>query len=73
MEEISRILLYWLLSMAVSLVCCFQACQKALLDNYRDEFQKFEFSLESADYVPEEDIDLGLMVSDQRIIDLDKV
>lgn len=49
-----------------------KACQRALLDHYPDEFNKFQLALDGDDFVKEENIDLGLTVAEQRVVELEK-
>ena len=50
-----------------------QACQEALKKYYPDEFTKFQLVLDRDDFVTEANINLGLTVAEQRVVELDKV
>lgn len=50
-----------------------QACQEALIKYYPDEFNKFQLVLDQDDFVTEANINLGLTVAEQRVVELDKV
>ena len=50
-----------------------QACQEALVKHYPDEFNKFQLVLDRDDFVTEANINLGLTVAEQRVVELDKV
>ena len=50
-----------------------QACQEALIKYYPDEFNKFELVLDRDDFITEANINLGLTVAEQRVVELDKV
>ena len=50
-----------------------QACQEALKKYYPDEFAKFQLALDRDDFVTEANINLGLTVAEQRVVELDKV
>lgn len=49
-----------------------KACQKALIDHYPDEFNKFQLVLNGDEFVKEENVDLGLIVAEQRVVQLEK-
>lgn len=49
-----------------------QACQKALVTYYEDEFHNFHLKIDDDNFALETNIDLGLIASEQRIIELDK-
>lgn len=52
----------------------FQACQKALIAHYGEEFNSFHLAMNDKDeFTVETDVDLGLIASEQRIVELDKV
>lgn len=48
-------------------------CQETLIKHYPDEFNKFQLVLDRDDFVTEANIDLGLNVAEQRVVELDKV
>lgn len=50
-----------------------QACQEALIKHYPDDFNKFQLVLDRDDFVTEANIDFGLTVAEQRVVELDKV
>lgn len=49
-----------------------KACQEALIKYYPDEFNKFQLVLDQDDFVTEANINLGLTVAEQRVVELDK-
>lgn len=49
-----------------------KACQKALVTCYDDEFHNFHLKIDDDNFALETNIDLGLITSEQRIIELDK-
>ena len=55
------------------IVYLFQACQKALIAHYPDEFHNYQLAIDDDYFALETNIDLGLIVNEQRIVELDKV
>lgn len=49
-----------------------KACQRALLDHYPDEFNEFQLTLDGDEFLKEENVDLGLNVAEQRVVELEK-
>lgn len=49
-----------------------KACQKALINHYADEFHQFHLTIDDSEFSLEPYIDLGLIVSEQRVVELDK-
>ncbi|KAJ7333810.1 39S ribosomal protein L44, mitochondrial [Desmophyllum pertusum] len=49
-----------------------RACQLALINHYPDEFDKFQLDLDRDDFVTEANVDLGLIVAEQRVVELDR-
>lgn len=49
-----------------------KACQKALIAYYAEEFNKFHLAVDKDDFTVEAEVDLGLIASEQRIVELDK-
>lgn len=50
-----------------------KACQKALIAHYGEEFNSFHLEMNDKDeFTVETDVDLGLIASEQRIVELDK-
>lgn len=52
--------------------CWGKACQRALLDHYPDEFNEFQLTLDGDEFLKEENVDLGLNVAEQRVVELEK-
>lgn len=49
-----------------------KACQKALVTHYADEFHSFHLEIDNDEFALETNIDLGLIASEQRVVELDK-